>query len=197
MNNYNIIEQSGSTRIITLDLTSKLLQDGIIEINDEFTPETVSNWRNALLYLKTHITPDQSKESPIQLHINSPGGDAYSMFGLLATIQSMQKAGYIISTINVGMAASAACFILMAGSKGYRKSLQHCRAMIHTVSSASFGKVYEMISDVEETKNIQAELDNIVSSLADERLIDKSKYFDFWMSPEMAKEYCVIDDIIK
>ena len=98
MSQYQILETSSSSRMTTIDLDSKLLQEGIIE----FTPETVSDWRNALLYLKSRLTPEETKNKPIQLHINSPGGEITSMLGLIATMKGMQEQGYIISTINVG-----------------------------------------------------------------------------------------------
>ena len=191
-----IIETNVSSRMAVIDLTSKLLQEGIIEINDVFTPDTVSNWRNALLYLKSKMSPEETKRKPIQIHINSPGGDVYSMLGLYDTIKSMQKAGYVIATINVGLAASAACFILMSGSKGFRKALSHCRTMIHTLSSGTFGKIAEMIVDVEEGKALQAVIDNIVSENSDSSLIEKCKYLDFWMSADEALKHNIIDEIV-
>ena len=196
MSKYQIIETSSSSRMTVIDLDSKLLQECIIEINDEFTPATVSEWRNALLYIKSKVSPEETKRNPIQLHINSPGGDVYSMLGLLDTIKSMQETGYIISTINVGMAASAACWILMAGSPGYRKSLRHCRSMIHTLSSCTYGKLAELIIDVEESKNLQKILDQITSEMSCSELIEKSKYLDFWVNSEEALKYNIIDQII-
>ena len=196
MGPLQIVETNVSSRMAVLDLSSKLLQEGVIEINDVFTADTVSDWRNALLYLKTKFNPEDTKHKPIQIHINSPGGDVYSMFGLYDTIKSMQKAGYVISTVNVGLAASAACFILMSGSNGYRKSLSHCRTMIHTVSSGTFGKIAEMIVDVEEGKNIQKELDDIINNNASAELIKNCKYLDFWMSADDALKYNIIDEIV-
>lgn len=196
MSNYQIVETSSSSRMTVIDLDSKLLQEGIIEINAIFNAETVSNWRNALLYLKSKISAIETQSNPIQIHINSPGGDAYSMFGLLSTILKMKEEGYIISTINVGLAASAACYILMAGSKGYRKVLKYCRTMIHTISSSSYGKVADIIADAEESKNIQNELDQIVSNLACSELNEKCKYVDFWMNSAEALQFNVVDAVI-
>ena len=196
MTPIQIIETNVSSRMAVIDLTSKLLQEGVIEINDVFDANTVSNWRNALLYLRTKFSPEDTKKRPIQIHINSPGGEAYSMFGLYDTIKSMQKAGYVISTINVGLAASAACFILMSGSKGYRKTLKHARTMIHTVSSYTCGKIADMIVDVEESKKIQEILDVLIKENSSEDLIEKCKYTDFWMGAEEALSYNVVDEIV-
>jgi len=196
MSQYQILETSSSSRMTTIDLDSKLLQEGIIEINDEFTPETVSDWRNALLYLKSRLTPEETKNKPIQLHINSPGGEITSMLGLIATMRSMQEQGYIISTINVGMAASAACWTLMAGSPGYRKSLRYCRIMAHTLSSGTYGKIADLVVDVKESQNLQKLLDELTIEMACPELVEKSKYLDFWMSPEEAIEYHVVDSVI-
>jgi len=192
----NIIETNISSRMAVIDLESKLLQEGIIEINDVFYAETVSVWRNALLYLMAKFKPEDTQGKPIQLHINSPGGDAYSMLGLYDTIQMMKDKGYVISTINVGLAASAACFILLSGSDGYRKSLKHARTMIHTVSSFSIGKIADMEVSMEETKALQKMADSIISDHASSELIEKCKYLDFWMGSEEALQYKVIDKII-
>lgn len=196
MKQYQVVESSTSSRFVTLDLDSKLLQEGIIEINDAFAPDTVSDWRNALLYLKSRMTPEETVNHPIQLHINSPGGEIYSMFGLYDTIKQMQAQGYVIATINVGVAASAACLILMAGNKGQRKSLTHCHTMIHTVSSGTYGKIADMIVDVNESQKIQEELNNIIKDCADPQLIEECKYLDFWMNSEETLKYGIIDKII-
>lgn len=193
---YQILETSPSSRMITIDLDSKLLQEGIIEINDVFAPETVSSWRNALLYLKSKFTPEETKRNPIQLHINSPGGEVCSTLGLISTIKSMQDKGYVISTVNVGMAASAACWTLMAGSPGYRKSLKYCRTMIHTLSSGTYGKIGDLIVDVEESKALQKILDDLTANMACPELVEKYKHSDFWMSSDDALNYHVIDEIL-
>ena len=191
-----VIETSNSSRMAIIDLDSKLLQNNIIEINDEFNAENVSVWRNALLYLASKLSPSETNENPIQLHINSPGGDAYSALGLIATIKRLQKNGYVISTVNVGLAASAACWVLMSGSPGHRESLMYCRAMIHTLSSGTYGKVLDVVVDAEECKKLQAVLDRLVKEMACAELVEKYMYVDFWMSPEDAVQYHVIDSII-
>lgn len=196
MSNYQIVETSTSSRMSVIDLDSKLLQEGVIEINDAFSPETVSSWRNALLFLRSKLSPEETQSKPIQIHINSPGGEICSMLGLISTIKSMQEVGYIISTINVGMAYSAACWLLMAGSPGYRKSLKYCRIMAHTLSSGTYGKIADMIIDVEECKALQKVLDQLTIEMACPELIEKSKYLDFYMSPEEAIKYNIIDSIV-
>lgn len=196
MSEYQIVETSSSSRMTVIDLDSKLLQEGIIEINDEFNADTVSDWRNALLYLKSKFSVADTQKNPIQLHINSPGGEVYSTLGLIATMRKMQEEGYVISTVNVGLAASAACWTLMAGTPGYRKSLRYCRTMAHTLSSGTYGKIADLIVDVEESKNLQKVLDQLTSEMACSELVEKSKYLDFWMSPEEAVKYHVIDSVI-
>lgn len=192
-NDLQIIE-SASSRTTIIDLSSKLLQSGIIEICDEFNPNTVSSWRNALLYLKTKFTPEENV--PIQIYINSPGGDVYSMFGLYDTIQLMKKEGYVISTINVGMAASCAAIILLSGSKGYRKSLKNCRIMLHTVSSGIWDKFPEIISHAREVENVQTILNNIIIEHSSTEVLELYKNSDFWLSSEDAIKYNIIDYVV-
>jgi ATP-dependent Clp protease protease subunit len=118
MNSIGIIEPQGQHSQV-IDLESKLLQNNIIFITDVFTSETVSTIQAELFYLTSKITPEESQFNPITIYINSPGGEVYCLLGLYDVIQLFIKQGYIIKTINIWIAASAAAIILLSGSKGF------------------------------------------------------------------------------
>jgi ATP-dependent Clp protease protease subunit len=115
MNTIGIIEPQGQHSQV-IDLESKLLQNNIIFLADEFTNDSVSTIQAELFYLTSKMTPEESQNNPITIYINSPGGDVYCLLGLYDVIQLFIKQGYIIKTINIGIAASAAAKVAAISS---------------------------------------------------------------------------------
>lgn len=193
MNTIGIIEPQGQHSQV-IDLASKLLQSGIIFINEEFTGKYISKIQASLLYLKEVISAAESKENPITIYINSPGGEIYSLLGLYDVIQTLIKEGYVIKTVNIGIAASAAAIILLAGSKGYRYCLPNATTMLHQPSSGTYGTVTDMEIDVAETKRLKTCLNDIIQKHASKDLIPLLER-DAFLTPEQALEYGIIDEI--
>lgn len=193
MHTIGIIEPQGQHSQV-IDLASKLLQSGIIFINEEFTGRYVSKIQASLLYLKEVISPKESEENPITIYINSPGGEIYSLLGLYDVIQSLIKDGYIIKTVNIGIAASAAAVILLAGSKGHRYCLPNTTVMLHQPSAGTYGTVTDMEIDVAESRRLKQDLNSIIKQHASEELIPLLER-DAFLTPEQALEYGIIDKI--
>lgn len=193
MNTIGIIEPQGQHSQV-IDLASKLLQSGIIFINEEFTGKYISKIQASLLYLKEVISAAESKENPITIYINSPGGEIYSLLGLYDVIQTLIKEGYVIKTVNIGIAASAAAIILLAGSKGHRYCLPNTTIMLHQPSSGTYGTVTDMEIDVAETKRLKTCLNDIIQKHASKDLIPLLER-DAFLTPEQALEYGIIDEI--
>lgn len=193
MHTIGIIEPQGQHSQV-IDLASKLLQSGIIFINEEFTGQYVSKIQASLLYLKEVISPKESEENPITIYINSPGGEIYSLLGLYDVMQSLIKDGYVIKTVNIGIAASAAAIILLAGSKGHRYCLSHTTVMLHQPSAGTYGTVTDMEIDVAESRRLKQDLNNIIKQHASEALIPLLER-DAFLTPEQALEYGIIDEI--
>lgn len=193
MNTIGIIEPQGQHSQV-IDLASKLLQSGIIFINEEFTGKYISKIQASLLYLKEVISTAESKENPITIYINSPGGEIYSLLGLYDVMQNLIKEGYVIKTVNIGIAASAAAVILLAGSKGYRYCLPNTTIMLHQPSSGTYGTVTDMEIDVAETKRLKTCLNDIIQKHASKDLIPLLER-DAFLTPEQALEYGIIDEI--
>ena len=193
MHTIGIIEPQGQHSQV-IDLASKLLQSGIIFINEEFTGQYVSKIQASLLYLKEVISPKESEENPITIYINSPGGEIYSLLGLYDVMQSLIKDGYVIKTVNIGIAASAAAIILLAGSKGHRYCLPHTTVMLHQPSAGTYGTVTDMEIDVAESRRLKQDLNNIIKQHASEALIPLLER-DAFLTPKQALEYGIIDEI--
>jgi ATP-dependent Clp protease protease subunit len=193
MHTIGIIEPQGQHSQV-IDLASKLLQSGIIFINEEFTGQYVSKIQASLLYLKEVISPKESEENPITIYINSPGGEVYSLLGLYDVMQSLIKDGYVIKTVNIGIAASAAAVILLSGSKGHRYCLPHTTVMLHQPSSGTYGTVTDMEIDVAESRRLKQDLNSIIKQHASEELIPLLER-DAFLTPEHALEYGIIDEI--
>jgi ATP-dependent Clp protease protease subunit len=193
MDSVQIVE-SASSRMAVIDLQSKLLQSNLIFITDVITADSVATYQAELLYLASKMTPEDTQENPIKIYINSPGGECYSFFGLYDIMQNLIKKGYIIETCNVGCAASAAAMILLSGSKGHRFCMPNSTVMVHQPSSGTWGKVTDMENDLKEDKRVKESLNKIVKKHASEELVEKMER-DYYLTPEEAKKFNIIDEI--
>lgn len=193
MNNVSIIEQAQS-RMAVLDLQSKLLQNNNIFLTEEVNEESIATIQAELFYLTSKMTPEESKNDPITIYINSPGGEVYSCLGLYDVMQLFINQGYVIRTINIGLAASAAAVILLAGSKGYRYCLPHSTVMLHQPSSGTYGTITDMKIAVEEGDRLKKLLNDIVIKHAGEQVVELMER-DAWISPEEALKFNLIDEI--
>lgn len=193
MNNVSIIEQAQS-RMAVLDLQSKLLQNNNIFLTEEVNEESIATIQAELFYLASKMSPEESKNDPITIYINSPGGEVYSCLGLYDVMQLFINQGYVIRTINIGLAASAAAVILLAGSKGYRYCLPHSTTMLHQPSSGTYGTITDMKIAVTEGDRLKKLLNDIVIQHAGEQVV-KLMERDAWISPEEALKFNLIDEI--
>ena len=193
MNNVSIIEQAQS-RMAVLDLQSKLLQNNNIFLTEEVNEESIATIQAELFYLASKMTPEESKTDPITIYINSPGGEVYSCLGLYDVMQLFINQGYVIRTINIGLAASAAAVILLAGSKGYRCCLPHSTTMLHQPSSGTYGTITDMKIAVTEGDRLKKLLNDIVIQHAGEQVVELMER-DAWISPEEALKFNLIDEI--
>ena len=193
MNNVSIIEQAQS-RMAVLDLQSKLLQNNNIFLTEEVNEESIATIQAELFYLASKMSPEESKNDPITIYINSPGGEIYSCLGLYDVMQLFINQGYVIRTINIGLAASAAAVILLAGSKGYRYCLPHSTIMLHQPSSGTYGTITDMKIAVTEGDRLKKLLNDIVIQHAGEQVVELMER-DAWISPEEALKFNLIDEI--
>lgn len=185
-----VIEQTGRGER-AYDIYSRLLKERIIFIGTPMD-DTVANLIIAqLLFLEAD---DPTRD--ISLYINSPGGVVSSGLAIYDTMQFVRPP---VSTICIGMAASMAALLLAAGEKGKRFALPHARIMIHQPEGAFSGQASDIAIHAKEvltTKEILNKMFAKHTGQTEDR-IDKDTDRNFFMSAQEAKEYKIIDDIMK
>ena len=172
------------------DIFSRLLKDRIlfigIPIDDAYSNLVIAQ----LLFLEAE-DPDKD----IHLYINSPGGSVTASLAIYDTMQYVKPA---IETICMGQAASGAALLLAAGAKGKRFALPHARIMIHQPYGGAQGQASDIQIQAKEILRMREELDRILASHTGQTLerVEKDSDRDFFMSPEEAKDYGLIDEVI-
>ncbi len=174
----------------SMDLYSRLLDERIILLTEPIDSEIAGIIVAQLLYLQSE---DASKD--ITMYINSPGGSVTAMWSMIDTMNLIKPD---VSTVCVGIAASAASVILASGTKGKRFILPHAEVMIHQPLGGAQGQA----SDIEITaKHILKTKDVLQRYMADLtgqplKKIEKDMDRDFFMDAQQAIEYGIVDKII-
>jgi len=174
------------------DIYSRLLEDRIIFLGTPID-DTVANLVIAqLLYLQSI---DGKKD--ISLYINSPGGSVSSALAIYDTIQYVQNH---VSTICVGIAASAAAVILASGQKGKRYTLPNAKIMIHQpIVQGMEGQVTDIEIHARELLRTKDQLNGIMAKHTGQSVkrINRDVERDYFMTTSEAKEYGIVDVIIE
>ena len=171
------------------DIYSRLLKERIIFLGTPINDEVANNVMAQLIFLEY-----ENPEKDITLYINSPGG--YVSAGL-AIYDTMQHVRPNIATICIGSCASMAAVLLAAGTKGKRYALPHSRIMLHQPSGAATGQSTDIqitAKEIIRTKDTLTEIVAKHTGKAVEEVREKTDR-DFYMSPEEAKAFGVIDEI--
>jgi len=171
------------------DIYSRLLKERIIFLGTPINDEVANNVMAQLIFLEY-----ENPEKDITLYINSPGG--YVSAGL-AIYDTMQHVRPNIATICIGSCASMAAVLLAAGTKGKRYALPHSRIMLHQPSGAATGQSTDIqitAKEIVRTKDTLAEIIAKHSGKSIEEVREKTDR-DFYMGPEEAKAFGVIDEI--
>jgi len=173
------------------DIYSRLLKDRIIFIGSEIDQATSNSVIAQLLFLQAKA-PDKE----IQIYINSLGG---SVSDGLAIYDTMQYVRPPISTISVGLSASIAAIILIAGTKGRRFALPNSRILLHQPSGGVSGVASDIEIHADEIIKIRERLNSILAEHTGQPIkkIKTDTDRDFWMSAEQALDYGIIDEVIK
>lgn len=172
------------------DLFSRLLKDRIIFLGSPINDTVANVIIGQLLFLESD---DPEKE--VHLYINSPGG---SVNAGLAIYDTMQYIRCPVSTICVGQAASMAALLAAAGAKGQRYSLPHARMLLHQPLGGFSGQATDIDIQARELLFIKQQLIDIMSRHTgqDPERVRKDTDRDFYLGPEEAKEYGLIDEVI-
>ncbi len=185
-----VIEQEGQMER-AYDIYSRLLKDRII-----FLGETIDEHSANLIVAQLLFLDSQDTKKDISIYINSPGGSVYDAFAIYDTINYIKSD---VSTIAVGMAASAAAFLLSSGTKGKRFALPHSKIMIHQPSSGTRGKVTDMEIDLEESIKLKKQLEEILAKNTGQKAskIHQDMERDYYMGADEANKYGLVDKVIK
>lgn len=172
------------------DLYSRLLKDRVIFIGKEFTEDLANSVVAQLLFLEA-----DNPEKDVIIYINSPGG---SVSALLSIFDTMNYVKPDVSTICVGRAASAAAFILAAGSKGKRYALKNTRIMLHQVSSGAGGHIEDMKIQMNEAEFLNGRMIEELSIITKKSVkkIKQDLNRDYFMSADESKRYGIIDEVL-
>ncbi|MBO4437561.1 MAG: ATP-dependent Clp protease proteolytic subunit [Fibrobacter sp.] len=171
------------------DIYSRLLKERIIFLGTPINDEVANNVMAQLIFLEY-----ENPEKDITLYINSPGG--YVSAGL-AIYDTMQHVRPNIATICIGSCASMAAVLLAAGTKGKRYALPHSRIMLHQPSGAATGQSTDIQITAKEIVRTKDTLTEIVAKHTGKSIdeVRAKTDRDFYMGPEEAKAFGVIDEI--
>ena len=180
-------EQDGER---SYDIFSRLLKDRIIFLSGEIDDNLSNTIVSELLYL------DSLNHEDIYLYINSPGGSITSGMAIMDTMNFIKSD---VRTICLGMAASMAAFLLSCGTKGKRFALPNAEVMIHQPLGGVNGQATEIKIAAERILKLKKKLNEILSQNTNQKLekIEIDTERDYFLSAQEAKEYGIIDNIIK
>ncbi len=172
------------------DIYSRLLRERIIFLGGAID-DYMANIVIAQLIFLAHEDPKKD----IQLYINSPGGSVTSAMAIYDTMNFIKPD---VSTICVGIAASAAAVLLSSGTKGKRFCLPNSEVMIHQVMGGAEGQASDIAIAAKHILRTKDNLNRILakntSKTPKEVEIDAER--DYWMMSDEAKKYGIVDDII-
>lgn len=173
------------------DIYSRLLKDRIIFLGAAIDDVVANTVIAQLLFLESE---DNKKD--IKLYINSPGG---SVSAGLAIYDTMQYVKSDITTICIGSAASMGAMLLAAGAKNRRMSLPNSNIMIHQIMGGAEGQATDIKIRAEFILKLKGKLNEILVKHTGQTLdkIERDTDRDYYMTPEEAKKYGIIDKIIK
>jgi ATP-dependent Clp protease protease subunit len=173
-----------------MDLYSRLLDERIVLLSEAINDNLASVIVAQLLYLQSE---DIHKD--ITMYINSPGGSVVSMWSIIDTMNLIKPK---VSTICLGLAASAASVILANGEKGKRAILPHAEVMIHQPLGGVQGQASDIIITAEHILRSKNELTKFLAQKTGQPMdkMEKDMDRDFYMSAQESLEYGIVDKII-
>ena len=173
------------------DIYSRLLKDRIIFLGEEINDAVASTVVAQLLFLESE---DPGKD--IHMYINSPGG---SVTAGMAIYDTMNYVKCDVSTTCIGMAASMGAFLLSSGAKGKRYALPNAEIMIHQPLGGAQGQATEIQIAAEHILKTKKKLNEILAANSGKpvEVVEKDTDRDNWLSADEAKEYGLIDNVIK
>jgi ATP-dependent Clp protease protease subunit len=172
------------------DIYSRLLKDRIVFLGTPIDDAVGNLIMAQLLHLESE-DPDKD----INLYINSPGGDVSA---LLAIYDTMQYIKCDVSTIVMGLAASAAAVLLLAGAPGKRFALPNARVLLHQPHGGAQGQAVDIEIQAKEIMRLRTLLEQIIANHTGQPIekVTKDTDRDFILTALEAVEYGAVDEIL-
>ena len=169
---------------------SRLLKDRIIFIGYPIVDDVASVIIAQLLFLES-----EDPSADIFLYINSPGGYVHAGMAIYDTMQYIKSP---VSTICLGQASSMAAILMSAGTKGKRFALPHSRFLLHQPLGSFSGPAIDIDIQAKEILFLKKQINDILSTQTGQSIeaIASDTERNFYMGPEQAKEYGLIDQVI-
>lgn len=184
-----VVEQTGRHER-SYDIYSRLLRDRIIFLSTPIDDHVASVVVAQLLFLDA-----EDPEKDIYLYINSPGGYVSAGLGIYDTMQYIKPD---VATICIGQASSMGAFLLAGGTKGKRSALPNARIMIHQPLGGAEGQASDIKIQADEILYLKHAINKILADNTKKTLkqIETDTDRNFFMSPEEAIKYGIIDKIL-
>ena len=184
-----VVEQSNRGER-AYDIYSRLLKERII-----FLVGPVNDSVSTLITAQLLFLESENPKKEISFYINSPGGLVTSGLGIYDTMQYIKPP---VSTLCIGQASSMGSFLLAAGEKGKRFSLPNSRIMVHQPSAGYQGQATDIEIHAKEIISLKDRLNKIYAkhTKKSESDIKKSLERDNFMTPEEAKNFGIIDEVV-
>ncbi len=186
-----VVEKDPNGMERSYDIYSRLLKDFIIFVTGPIDMGVANTFIAQMLFLES-----QDPERDIKVYVNSPGGDAYSGFAMYDTMRHVKND---VSTINVGLAASAGAMILCGGTKGKRYALPGSYCMIHQAMGGIEGQATEIEITARHILKLREDYAKVISEETGKPLkqIQEDIERDKWLNAKETLEYGIIDKIME
>lgn len=184
-----VVERTGRGER-SYDIYSRLLKDRIIFLGTPITDDIANLTIAQLLFLQA-----EAPEKEINLYINSPGGVASAALAIYDTIQYLEND---VSTMCMGMAASAGALLLAAGTAGKRYALPHSRVMIHQPLGGAQGQATDIEIQAREILHLKEKQIEILARHTNQTVerLRQDMERNFWMSADEARSYGMVDAVL-
>ncbi len=184
-----VVEQTGRGER-AYDIYSRLLKDRIVFLGTEVNDDVANLITAQFLFLES-----EDPEKEINFYINSPGGSVTAGMAIYDTMEFIRPP---VSTLCLGQAGSMGAILLLAGAKGRRYALPHSRIILHQPLVGMQGQASDLELHAKEILHAREEINNIIMKQTGQNLrkIEKDTDRDYFMSPQEAVEYGLIDEVI-
>lgn len=185
-----VIDRTGQVER-AYDIYSRLLEERII-----FVKDVIDDYMADLVIAQMLFLDSKDSEREISLYINTPGGVVTAGLAIYDTIQYVESD---VKTICIGQAASIGAVLLAAGTNGKRFSLPNSRILIHQPIGVAQGQAADVKIHAENILEVRDQINRILAQHTGQPIerIEKDTDRDFFMTPEEALAYGLLDEIIR